>query len=136
MLRAIEQGYVQREIQNAAYAYQRAVDAGEAVVVGVNRFADAEGAAETPVQRIDEELERRQVERVRGASGAAGGGALGGIAEGCGGGCEEWGEPDAAAGGGGGGERDRGGDCGHAARRVWRVPGVCGGLICKTSEEF
>jgi methylmalonyl-CoA mutase N-terminal domain/subunit len=66
MLRAIEQGYVQREIQNAAYAYQRAVDAGEAVVVGVNRFADAAEGEEVPVQRIDEDLERRQVERVRG----------------------------------------------------------------------
>jgi methylmalonyl-CoA mutase N-terminal domain/subunit len=65
MLRAIERGYVQREIQNAAYAYQRSVDAGEAVVVGVNRFADAGEGVETPVQRIDPELERRQVERVR-----------------------------------------------------------------------
>jgi methylmalonyl-CoA mutase N-terminal domain/subunit len=65
MLRAIERGYVQREIQNVAYAYQRAVDAGEAVVVGVNRFADAGEGVETPVQRIDPELERRQVERVR-----------------------------------------------------------------------
>ena len=65
MLRAIEQGYIQREIQNAAYAYQQAVDAGEAVVVGVNRFTDAAGGAEVPVQRIDEDLERRQVERVR-----------------------------------------------------------------------
>jgi methylmalonyl-CoA mutase N-terminal domain/subunit len=65
MLRAIERGYVQREIQNAAYAYQRAVDAGEAVVVGVNRFADAGAGVETPVQRIDPALEQRQVERVR-----------------------------------------------------------------------
>ncbi len=65
MLRAIEQGYVQREIQNAAYAYQRAVDGGEAVVVGVNRFEDATGGEEVPVQRMDEDLERRQVERVR-----------------------------------------------------------------------
>ena len=63
MLRAIEQGYVQREIQNAAYAYQRAVDAGEAIVVGVNKFVSEEAAV--PLQKIDEELERRQVERVR-----------------------------------------------------------------------
>jgi len=59
MLRAIEQGYVQREIQNAAYAYQRAVDAKEAIVVGVNEFASQ------PIQRIDEALEGRQVERIR-----------------------------------------------------------------------
>ncbi len=39
MLRAIEQGFVQQEIQNAAYEFQRAVDSGSAVIVGVNRFA-------------------------------------------------------------------------------------------------
>jgi methylmalonyl-CoA mutase N-terminal domain/subunit len=64
MLRAIEQGYVQREIQAAAFAYQRAVDAREAVVVGVNEFA-AEQEVAVPIQRIDETLEARQVERVR-----------------------------------------------------------------------
>jgi methylmalonyl-CoA mutase, N-terminal domain len=64
MLRAIEQGYVQREIQNAAYAYQMAVDGKDAIVVGVNEFA-SEDEAQVPIQRIDEALERRQVERVR-----------------------------------------------------------------------
>ena len=49
MLRAIEQGYVQREIQTAAYAYQRAVDAKEAIVVGVNEFA-AEQEVAVPIQ--------------------------------------------------------------------------------------
>jgi methylmalonyl-CoA mutase N-terminal domain/subunit len=63
MLRAIERGYVQREIQGAAYAYQRAVEAGEAIVVGVNAFVNEEAAV--PIPRMDEELERRQVERVR-----------------------------------------------------------------------
>jgi methylmalonyl-CoA mutase N-terminal domain/subunit len=63
MLRAIEQGYVQREIQNAAYAYQRAVETKEAIVVGVNEFASEDVAV--PIQRIDEALEGRQVERVR-----------------------------------------------------------------------
>jgi len=65
MLRAIERGYVQREIQNAAYAYQREVDSGDAVVVGVNRFATEGTDVQVPTQRIDEDLERRQVERVR-----------------------------------------------------------------------
>jgi methylmalonyl-CoA mutase N-terminal domain/subunit len=65
MLRAIEQGYVQREIQSAAYAYQREVEAGAAVVVGVNKFVSGGAGVEVPVQRIDEALERRQVERVR-----------------------------------------------------------------------
>ena len=64
MLRAIERGYVQREIQNAAYAYQRAVDDKEAIVVGVNEFANEQEVA-VPIQRIDEALEGRQVERVR-----------------------------------------------------------------------
>jgi len=64
MLRAIEQGYVQREIQNAAYAHQTSVDSHEAVVVGVNEFV-SEGEAAVPIQRIDEALEQRQVERVR-----------------------------------------------------------------------
>jgi len=64
MLRAIERGYVQREIQNAAYAYQRAVDDKEAIVVGVNEFASEQEVA-VPIQRIDEALEERQVERVR-----------------------------------------------------------------------
>jgi len=64
MLRAIEQGWVQQEIQNAAYDYQRAVDSGEATVVGVNRFVRDEEPA-VPIQRIDEALERKQVERVQ-----------------------------------------------------------------------
>jgi methylmalonyl-CoA mutase N-terminal domain/subunit len=64
MLRAIEQGYVQREIQTAAYAYQQAVDAREAIVVGVNEFATGQEAT-VPIQRMDEGLEARQVERVR-----------------------------------------------------------------------
>ncbi len=64
MLRAIERGWVQQEIQNAAYEYQRAVDTGEAVVVGVNRFTRDE-EPDTPIQRIDESLERKQVERLR-----------------------------------------------------------------------
>ena len=64
MLKAIERGYVQQEIQNAAYEYQQAVDRGEAVVVGVNRF-ELEQEKPIPIQRIDEGLEARQVERVR-----------------------------------------------------------------------
>jgi methylmalonyl-CoA mutase N-terminal domain/subunit len=64
MLKAIERGYVQQEIQNAAYEYQQAVDRGEAIVVGVNRF-ELEQEKPIPIQRIDEALEPRQVERVR-----------------------------------------------------------------------
>jgi methylmalonyl-CoA mutase, N-terminal domain len=65
MLRAIETGYVQGEIQRAAYEYQRAVEQREQIVVGVNQFA-AESGASIPTLRVDPELERAQVERVRG----------------------------------------------------------------------
>lgn len=64
MLRAIERGYVQQEIQQAAYEYQSAVDKGEATVVGVNRFLQ-EQANPVSIQRIDPSLESKQVERVR-----------------------------------------------------------------------
>jgi methylmalonyl-CoA mutase N-terminal domain/subunit len=64
MLRAIELGYVQREIEQAAYDYQRAVDSGDQTVVGVNRFR-VEEQSSIPVLRINEELEREQIERLR-----------------------------------------------------------------------
>jgi methylmalonyl-CoA mutase N-terminal domain/subunit len=63
-LRSIEQGYIQQEIQNAAYDFQQGVDRLENVVVGVNRF-QTEGEKAVPVLRIDEALEGRQVERLR-----------------------------------------------------------------------
>ena len=64
MLKAIERGYVQQEIQNAAYEFQRQVDGGEAIVVGVNRF-EMENEKPIAIQRIDESLERKQVERLQ-----------------------------------------------------------------------
>jgi len=63
MLRAIEAGYVQQEIQKSAYEYQRAVERGEQVVVGVNRF-QAEEERPIPTLRIDPEIERSQVARL------------------------------------------------------------------------
>jgi len=63
-LAAIERGFQQREIQEAAYQVQRAIDSGEQVVVGVNRFRDDE-LSTPPTQRIDPDGERRQVERVQ-----------------------------------------------------------------------
>jgi methylmalonyl-CoA mutase N-terminal domain/subunit len=64
MLKAIERGFVQQEIQNAAYEYQQAVDREEAVVVGVNRF-EVEEEKPIPIQKIDPALEPRQIERVQ-----------------------------------------------------------------------
>jgi methylmalonyl-CoA mutase N-terminal domain/subunit len=64
VLRAIETGYIQREIQQAAYEYQKSVESGERVVVGVNRYG-AEDAPSPPLLRIDPQIERAQVERVQ-----------------------------------------------------------------------
>ncbi len=63
MLRAIETGYVQNEIQEAAFQYQRAVETGDAVVVGVNRFQAEEEPI--PVLRVDERIEGDQVARLQ-----------------------------------------------------------------------
>jgi methylmalonyl-CoA mutase N-terminal domain/subunit len=64
MLRAIEAGYVQREIQRSSYEYQQAVERGDQVVVGVNRF-QTEVQQPIPTLRIDPEVEAAQVERLR-----------------------------------------------------------------------
>jgi len=64
VLRAIESGYIQREIQESAYRYQQAIESGAQVVVGVNRYHD-EGSQHLPILHIDPAVERAQVERVR-----------------------------------------------------------------------
>jgi methylmalonyl-CoA mutase N-terminal domain/subunit len=66
-LAALAEGYQQGEIAQAAYEFQRAVEAGERIVVGVNAFAEGEpGAEQRPApQAIDPEAEQRQVERTR-----------------------------------------------------------------------
>jgi methylmalonyl-CoA mutase, N-terminal domain len=61
---AIERGFQQREIQEAAYRVQRAIESGEQVVVGVNKFRDDE-VSTPPIHQIDPDGERRQIERVR-----------------------------------------------------------------------
>ncbi|MFN8094977.1 MAG: methylmalonyl-CoA mutase family protein [Vicinamibacteria bacterium] len=62
---AIERGDVQREIQESAYRHQRSVESGERVIVGVNRFQEEGEAPPSDILRIDPEVERAQVERVR-----------------------------------------------------------------------
>jgi methylmalonyl-CoA mutase, N-terminal domain len=63
VLRAISSGYIQREIQQAAYDYQRVIEAGERIVVGVNRYA--EKSAPLPrILRIDPRIEPEQVARL------------------------------------------------------------------------
>jgi methylmalonyl-CoA mutase N-terminal domain/subunit len=63
-LEAIEQGMIQREIQDAAYRTQQQIDSGASIVVGVNRYAE-ENDSGIEVLRIDPEIERKQLERVR-----------------------------------------------------------------------
>ncbi len=63
-LAAIERGDVQREIQESAYRFQRQVESGARVVVGVNRFQEASEEPPGDILRIDPEVERAQVERV------------------------------------------------------------------------
>jgi len=66
-LAAIEAGFQQRQIQESAYRVQQAIETGDQVVVGVNRFRDEAGlSVPPPIQRIDPDGERRQIERVRG----------------------------------------------------------------------
>ena len=62
-LAAIEHGFQQRQIQEAAYRVQRAIESGDQIVVGVNKFRDDE-VSTPPLHRIDPDGERRQVERV------------------------------------------------------------------------
>ena len=64
MVRAIEAGFPQQEIANSAYAYQRAVERKEKVIVGVNQFVDEREERPIPILTIDEALQTRQVERV------------------------------------------------------------------------
>jgi methylmalonyl-CoA mutase, N-terminal domain len=61
---AIEQGFTQHEVEEAAFEHERRVEAGERVIVGVNRFAEGD---EEPIElhSLDPEAERRQVERTR-----------------------------------------------------------------------
>jgi methylmalonyl-CoA mutase N-terminal domain/subunit len=63
-LKAIETGFIQHEIQESAYRAQQAVDRGETIVVGVNRFASGRSVA-IETLRLDPETERRQIARVQ-----------------------------------------------------------------------
>ncbi len=64
MLKAIENGFPQREIQEAAFQYQKAVETNDAIVVGVNKFQIEENET-IPILKVNEQIERGQVERLR-----------------------------------------------------------------------
>jgi methylmalonyl-CoA mutase, N-terminal domain len=62
---AIEQGFIQSEIEDSAFAYARQIEAGERVIVGVNAFTVEGDESELQIHRLDPEAELRQVERTR-----------------------------------------------------------------------
>ncbi|MGN6371771.1 MAG: acyl-CoA mutase large subunit family protein [Solirubrobacteraceae bacterium] len=66
MVEAVKQNYPQREIADASFELQQAIDSGERVVVGVNRFTEGDDR-ETPILRIDPALERKQLDRLQAA---------------------------------------------------------------------
>jgi methylmalonyl-CoA mutase N-terminal domain/subunit len=65
MLRAIESGYVQREIQDSAYRWQRSVESGENTIVGVNHFVSDGPREPIDLLLVDETVQQRQCEGLR-----------------------------------------------------------------------
>ena len=64
MVAAIEKGFPQREIQDSAYQYQKAVERGDQVIVGVNKYGMAEETTGVPILVIDESVRTHQLERL------------------------------------------------------------------------
>jgi methylmalonyl-CoA mutase N-terminal domain/subunit len=65
IIAAVERGYPQKEIADSAYRFQQQVERGERIIVGVNKFTADESDVQIPVLKIDPEIERRQMERVK-----------------------------------------------------------------------
>src|SRR5206468_2274440 len=64
MVEAVEAGFPQREIQESAYQYQKAVERNEQVIVGVNKYAMANEIHKTDILQIDETVRAHQLERM------------------------------------------------------------------------
>ena len=64
MAEAIEAGYVQREIQDSAYKYQKKIEEKERVVVGVNEFVEEDEKAKADIMKVDEKVEQSQKEKL------------------------------------------------------------------------
>jgi len=64
-LRAIEQGFIQAEIQESAYRFQQEVERGDRVIVGVNRFADDAGGKTAEILRVDPAVRDRQISKIK-----------------------------------------------------------------------
>ncbi|ACY18200.1 methylmalonyl-CoA mutase, large subunit [Haliangium ochraceum DSM 14365] len=65
IVRAVEEGYPQREIARAAYEFQRQVDGGERSIVGVNKYKNPDEGDEIPTLKIEPEVEHQQIERIK-----------------------------------------------------------------------
>ena len=65
MVRAIEMGYVQKEINESAYRYQLSIENGETVVVGVNEYTLEEDLPMENILKVDPEVEEKQKGRLR-----------------------------------------------------------------------
>jgi methylmalonyl-CoA mutase N-terminal domain/subunit len=65
IVKAVEEGYPQREIARAAFEFQREVDSGRRTIVGVNKYQSADEGDNIPTLKIELEIERAQVERVK-----------------------------------------------------------------------
>jgi methylmalonyl-CoA mutase, N-terminal domain len=76
MVEAIEKGFPQREIQDSAYQYQKAVERGDQVIVGVNKYAMEDEPAEVQTLVIDESVREHQVERLEATRTRRDGGAV------------------------------------------------------------
>lgn len=64
MVEAIEKGFPQRELQDSAYQYQKALEAGEQTIVGVNKYQMEQTGTEVPILVIDESVRHHQLERL------------------------------------------------------------------------
>jgi methylmalonyl-CoA mutase N-terminal domain/subunit len=62
---AIEAGYIQKEIQEGAYRYQRQIESGEKILIGVNKFRKEEESVTMNLLKIDPEVEKSQLEKLR-----------------------------------------------------------------------
>jgi methylmalonyl-CoA mutase N-terminal domain/subunit len=65
MVSAIEKGYPQREIAASAYRFQRQLELGERVMVGVNKYGAGAEASNIPLLRIDEEVQKKQIDALK-----------------------------------------------------------------------
>jgi len=63
MIAAVEKGFPQMEISDAAYLYQRQLDAGEKIMIGINKYVTEE-EVEIPLVEIDDQVEKDQIERL------------------------------------------------------------------------